>query len=73
MTAHAIADWESRARHRLEQGLAAKVADVLLEIGRRTELLTDDSRDVFGVNDLVEHDEEVDRARIALRGLMAAA
>jgi hypothetical protein len=71
MTAHAVADWESRARDKLEVGRAAKVANVLLEIGRRTELLTDDSRDVFGVNELVEHDDGVDRARIALQKLVA--
>ncbi len=70
MTAHAIAEWESRARDKLEQGCAAKVTDLLLEIGRRTELLADDSRDVFGVNELVQHDD-VDRAKAALRELMS--
>ena len=71
MTAHAIADWESRARHKLEPGYAAKVANPLLEIGRRTELLADDSRDVFGVNQLVQYDDGVDGAQIALRRLVA--
>jgi hypothetical protein len=72
MTAQAIADWEDRARDKLEGGRAAKVANVLFEIGRRTELLTDDSRDVFGVNQLVEHDDGVELARIELQKLVAA-
>ena len=71
MTAHAIADWESRARTKLEQGRAAKVANALLEIGRRTELLADDSRDVFGVDALVRHDDGVERAQTELRKLLA--
>lgn len=70
MTAHAIADWEGRAQAKLDQGRAARIANALLEIGRRTELLADDSRDVFGVNELVELDDEVDSAQIALRTLL---
>ncbi len=71
MTAHAIANWELLTRDKLEQGRAAKIADLLLEIGRRTELLADDSRDVFGVNELVQHDDDVDRAKTALRELVS--
>jgi hypothetical protein len=71
MTAQAIADWERRARHKLEPGRAAKVADLLLEIGRRTELLADDSRDVFGANELVQRDDGVDQAQAELRRLVA--
>ena len=70
MTSQAIADWESRAREKLEQGWAAKITDLLLEIGRRTELLADDSRDVFRVDQLVEHNG-VDPAMMALQQLMS--
>ena len=69
MTAEAIADWESRARQKFEPGRAARVANALLEIGRRAELLTDDSRDVFTANDLVTVDDGVDKAKTALRML----
>ena len=70
MTAHAIEDWESRARNKLEPGCAAKVADLLLELGKRTELLADDSRDVFGAAELVMHDNGVGQAKTALRVLV---
>jgi len=37
---------------------------------RRTELLADDSRDVFGVNELVKYDISVEQAKTALRELV---
>lgn len=70
MTVCAISDWETRAREKLEPGCAARAANLLLELGRRTELLADDSRDVFGGNELVQHDNGVSQAENALRELL---
>lgn len=70
MTAYAIADWEIRAKAKLEEGRASKAADFLLEIGRRTELLADDSRDVFGGRDLGPNDD-LERAKMALLEILS--
>lgn len=70
MTTYAIADWERHAREKLKQGSAAKIVDILLEIGRRTELLSDDSRDVFDTNEIVQQDD-IDQAKITLQVLVS--
>jgi len=71
MTAAAISEWEIRAQGVLEPGKASAIVEFLLEIGKRTELLTDDSRDVFGVNNLSPHDRAVDVAKAALIRLVS--
>jgi len=53
MTSQAIVEWENRARNHFEDGQSAKITNLLLEIGRRSELLADESRDVFKVDEMV--------------------
>ena len=65
MTAHAIADWESRAQDELDQSIVAQITQQLYEIGRKTELLADDSRDVFNPNELI-HQKDVEHAKTCL-------
>src|SRR3546814_18545514 len=63
MTSEAIATWEAKARRCLVDGVAAKAVNTLLEIGRRTDLLADNSKDVFTFSDVIATDDLVDRAR----------
>ena len=72
MTSSAIDAWERRAREVFEDGWAAKVGNTLREIGRRCELLADDSRDVFRPTELIDH-EDVETATTALREILAKA
>ena len=69
MTSDAISAWERTARKHLQRGLAARIANQLREIGRRTELLADDSRDVFRPNELVQCDE-IEQAKASLRKIV---
>src|SRR3546814_2057601 len=67
MTSEAIATWEAKARRCLVDGVAAKAVNTLLEIGRRTDLLADNSKDVFTFSDVIATDDLVDRAKKNLR------
>src|SRR3546814_8020516 len=73
MTSEAIATWEAKARRCLVDGVAAKAVNTLLEIGRRTDLLADNSKDVFTFSDVIATDDLVDRAKKNLRDLLNCA
>src|SRR3546814_12365651 len=73
MTSEAIATWEAKARRCLVDGVAAKAVNTLLEIGRRTDLIADNSKDVFTFSDVIATDDLVDRAKKNLRDLLNCA
>ena len=56
MTSAAIEKWRSEAQVCIGHKYANEIADLLLKIGQRTELLADDSRDVFRTDDLSPQD-----------------
>src|SRR3546814_19090785 len=70
MTSEAIATWEAKARRCLVDGVAAKAVNTLLEIGRRTDLLADNSKAVFTFSDVIATDDLVARAKKNLRALL---
>lgn len=70
MTRQAIVEWESRAKKHLEDGQSSKITNLLLEIGRRSELLADESRDVFKIGELVLSGD-LKQAKTSLKEILA--
>lgn len=55
MTNAAIQQWRKKAESALPKEKVNTVANLLLEISKRCELMSDNSRDVFCVDELIQH------------------
>lgn len=71
MTYAAIEQWKKKAERLLPKQKADTIANLLLEIGKRCELLSDNSRDVFCVDELIPHDSYIEIIRLLKQAIEA--